>query len=211
MHLRITGHYYTPRNLLHKLKVAGLPKECVPKSQRRPKDVRPDSVPNLPPDSNFRITLVEAQRRMRRLLNMMELLNFVSWAFSPHGLPNLQILAYGDFSQKRFAWTQLVFVRYPRPNMCVPGAQTDPSGVFGEALPFRLMHTEDLYLFDEIEGSREMLEACPLDLDAEFRVDQPVIDDLDAEESYYSDSDLEGGKDMEEDEAWAEFERDFFY
>lgn len=157
------------------------------------------------------MNLIEAQRRMRRLLNMMELLNFVRWAFSPLGMPNLQILAYGDFSHKKFAWSQLVFVRYPRPNMCVPAAQTDPSGVFGESLPFRLMHTEDMYLFDEIDGSREFLKACPVHVDNDIYVDRLVVDHLEEEESYFSDSEMEGGEEMDEAETWAEFERDFFF
>lgn len=198
--------------MLHKLKIAGLRKECVPISERRPKRIRSSCIPVLPADNPLRLTLVEGQRRVRRLLNMMELLAFVKWAFSPNGLPNLQIFAYGDFSQKRFAWSQLIFVRYPRPNMCVPGAQTDPSGIFGEKLPFRLMRPEDSYLFDEIDGSREILEACPVSLQSESHIAQPLVhDDLDEVESYFSDTDLEGGSEMDDEETWDEFEDDFFY
>lgn len=156
--------------------------------------------------------LAEAQRRMKRPINMMELLNFVQWAFSPNGLPNLQVLAYGDFSVKEyFGWSQLVFVRYPRPNMCVPGAQYDPSNTFSASLPFRLMHPEDEYLWDEIDGAHELLEACPVDPEVGYPHHQLSANEMYVQDNYYSDSEMEGGEEMSEEEVWEEFEEDFFH
>ena len=73
------------------------------------------------------------------------------------------------------------------------------------------MHPEDEYLWDEIEGGREMLKACPQDtgLDdsvAWYRADN---NEIIFDESYYSDSDMEGAEFVEEDE-WDMFEEDFF-
>ena len=212
LHLRITGQYHSFRNLLHKLKVAGLPRECVPTSLRKPKGRRTVHERLLPIQHAFRMSLDETKRRMKRLLNMMEFLNFVKWAFGPDGLPNLLIIAYGDFSLKeRFGWTQILFCRYPRPGVCISSAQEDKSGVFGPALPFRIMHPEDEYLWDEIDGGREMLKACPQDtgLDdsvARYRGDN---DEIVFDESYYSDSDMEGAEFVEE-YGWDMFEEDFF-
>lgn len=139
------------------------------------------------------MSLGETQTRTRRLLNMLELVDFVKWAFGPDGLPNLQIVAFGDFSiRERFGWTQVLFVRYPRPGICVSGAKVDESGVFGPSLPFRFMHPEDEYLWDEIEGSRELLEACPQALGVEDTIimNQEGYDGS-QQESYFSDSDIE--------------------
>ena len=210
LHLRITGPYHTPRNLLRKLKIAGLRKECVPMSLRRPKRrYIPDDC-SLPMYLALRMSLDQAERQMKKLLNMKELLNFVKWAFGPDGLPNLTILAYGDFScNQRHGWSQLVFVRYPRPKIPIPSAQEDNIGVFGPSLPFRIMHPEDEYLWDEIDGAKELLEACP-QLCPEDIMARPSENVYHAEprESYYSDDELPG-KERDDEECLVGLE-DYF-
>ena len=148
---------------------------------------------------------------MEKLLNMMELFNFVKWVFGPDGLPNLMILAHGDFSCKqRHGWSQVVFVRYPRPNMPILSAREDRNGAFGPSLPFRIMHPEDEYLWDEIDGAKELLQACP----------QPCAEDITARpnenvhypeplESYYSADELPGTEGNDGD-CFNEFAEDYF-
>lgn len=138
----------------------------------------------------------------------MELLNFVKWAFGPDGLPNLLLLAYGDFScGERYRWSRVVFVRYPRPNVPIPSAQEDKDGVFGPALPFRVMHPEDEYLWDEIEGAREFLEACPQYCPEDERAS---YQNGYGQESYFSDDELPGPEAGDEEDYLEEFEEDFF-
>ncbi|OJJ87882.1 uncharacterized protein ASPGLDRAFT_42942, partial [Aspergillus glaucus CBS 516.65] len=159
----------------------------------------------------LRMSLDQADRRMKRLLNMMELLNFVKWAFSPDGLPNLMVLAYGDFSCKqRHGWSQVVFVRYPRPNMPIPSAKEDQNGVFGPSLPFRIMHPEDEYLWDEIDGAKELLEACP-QLCAEDITARPNenVTYPEPQESYFSDDELPGAE-CDDVDYFEEFAEDVF-
>lgn len=83
--------------------------------------------------------------------------------------------------------------------MPIASAQEDKSGVFGPSLPFRIMHPEDEYLWDEIDGAKELLEACP-QLCVENVMARANENGQRAEprDSYYSDDELPGDEGDEE-------------
>lgn len=120
------------------------------------------------------------------LINMDSLLDLAVWAFKPDGLPNLKVLAYGDFSHSpRYKWTQILFYRNNNKSNEIEGAgpssitTTDTTTVAAVAAavyyPFRIMRPprEDKHLIDSIDdGVRDLLAACRT---------EPVID-----RSYFS-------------------------
>ena len=103
----------------------------------------------------------------------LDLHAFATWAFGSTGLPMLQILAYGDISQKgRFDNINVLLCR--RPPLILETDVVSESEVESELdetlrqnkttsprLPYRLMTEEDWSLWDSIEGGFSMLEACP--------------------------------------------------
>ncbi|OXV06392.1 hypothetical protein Egran_05840 [Elaphomyces granulatus] len=90
-------------------------------------------------------------------MSMEDLVDFAEWAFGPTGFPTLLVLAYGDFShQGRFRWTNLLFCR-----AAIPAEETQrPS--------FRIMSQKDEYLWDLIDGGRQMLGVCPTEQTVDF-------------------------------------------
>jgi hypothetical protein len=76
------------------------------------------------------------------------LLDFAEWAFSTEGLPNLQILAYGDFSYEG---------RYAEYNalLCRDHVATEPKQV-----GFRALTDADIYLWDLLDNNMGVLMAC---------------------------------------------------
>lgn len=81
-------------------------------------------------------------------VNPDELIEIADRAFGPNGLPNLSILAYGDFSyDDRYPDFQVLLCR-----------DEDEDGAF----PFRIMTAKDEHLWDRIDGGREILGACPV-------------------------------------------------
>jgi hypothetical protein len=87
-----------------------------------------------------------------------DLLNFAEWAFSSEGFPELLILAYGDFSDRR---SRVLFCRKSSilgtgdRSLLADEPQTDRC--------FRIMSRKDEYLLGSIEGCLELLNACPPD------------------------------------------------
>ena len=85
---------------------------------------------------------------------------FASWAFSPHGLPNLQVLAYGDFSYDgRYVENTFIFGRdgfvlsAQKPTFWAAAPKTDGG--------FSLLGKEERNEVMARYGN--FLEACPVD------------------------------------------------
>ena len=78
-----------------------------------------------------------------------ELETFANWAFGAHGFPNLQVIAYGDFSYgKRFATTQRFLCRETyRPT---------------RNKKWRPVQLSDAAHLELIEENMDMLSACPV-------------------------------------------------
>ena len=85
---------------------------------------------------------------------------FAAWAFSPHGLPNLQVLAYGDFSYEgRYVEDTFIFARDGF-------VRSSPNLTFWAAAPktevgFSLLGKEERN--EVVARYGGFLEACPVD------------------------------------------------
>ncbi|KAN0095953.1 hypothetical protein V8E51_014758 [Hyaloscypha variabilis] len=80
-----------------------------------------------------------------------DLLPFAKWAFSEEGLPDLRILAWGDFSKDgRWADQNILLCR-------------DESLVETRGVNFRELWDTDMYYWDLIDENMDMLGACPAD------------------------------------------------
>ncbi|MCJ1476719.1 hypothetical protein MMC13_005387 [Lambiella insularis] len=80
----------------------------------------------------------------------IDIMEFAQWAFGPDGLPNLQILAYGDFSNfGRHAEDTVLLCRVITAQQPVPST-----------FAFRYLTKWDHALQDLVREKREMLEAC---------------------------------------------------
>lgn len=68
---------------------------------------------------NLRNELLDAGRtvpfyrgKTKQSLDMSDIAQFAEWAFGPDGLPNLKVIAFGDFTMdSRSYWTQLLLCR----------------------------------------------------------------------------------------------------
>lgn len=166
IHFRVDARPFAPRDLFVELCQAGLPKAYFPAYMvDRLEEVEPGVI-----DEDFERAICYAlepreEDRMGRILDMKELLNVVAWAFGPRGFPDLQILAFGDFTGGLAdnAWSQITFCR-----------QDPPTGI-QLALHFRVMAPEDGHLWDRVERSREVVCACtPNDTEHVGRIDDPL-------------------------------------
>jgi len=115
-------------------------------------------------DSDFATTPI-GERAMTAMPSApQDLLSFAQWAFGPTGLPDLKVLAYGDFSFKgRYAWQNWLFCRsqfgIEHAERCGSGRSTRL-----RELTFREITKSDWELQELIDGYSEMLEACPEDM-----------------------------------------------
>ena len=88
--------------------------------------------------------LVSRTSRRREVADE-DMLRFAHWAFDLKGLPNLEILAHGDFSHDgRFEWHNTVFYRNHRSPMNFGGLPIGPNVGF-------------------LADYNEALEACPFE------------------------------------------------
>ena len=80
----------------------------------------------------------------------MGLFHLLDWAFGPHGLPELQVLAFGDFCHDgRYRQRSLLFCRQPlRPSK----------------ITWRLAERNETAIFEGIDRPMEFLGACPKDV-----------------------------------------------
>ena len=88
------------------------------------------------------------------------LCNFAPWAFSPHGLPNLRVLAYGDFSYDgRYVEDTFVFGRdgYVQSSNKPTFLAADPKTDYGFSLLGKEERNEVMARYGDF------LEACPVD------------------------------------------------
>ena len=88
--------------------------------------------------------------------------NFASWAFSPYGLPNLQVLAYGDFSYGgRYVEDTFVFGRdgFVQSSEKWKFLAADPK--FDTDVGFSLLGRKDRN--EVMARYGDFLEACPVD------------------------------------------------
>jgi hypothetical protein len=80
-----------------------------------------------------------------------DFLAFAMWAFCEDGLPDLRILAYGDFSKgDRWAYQNILLCR---------DESLPETGGFN----FRTLLDTDTYYWDLIDDNMDMLGACPAD------------------------------------------------
>jgi hypothetical protein len=73
-----------------------------------------------------------------------DFLRFASWAFSAEGIPDLQVLAWGDFSYEG---------RYARHNLLLCKAQNG----------YRTLTKADIKCWDLVHDNMKMLSACAVD------------------------------------------------
>jgi hypothetical protein len=89
---------------------------------------------------------------------MPELLEFADWAFGSEGLPELDILAYGDFSyQGRQPNTLLCRSQGLKQIMAGTKATPASKSLYREAT------IEDVRLWKIVQDNLDLLEACPED------------------------------------------------
>ena len=90
-----------------------------------------------------------------------QVLRFAQWAFSPDGLPELRILAFGNFSyQGRYKNHSMLLCRSKASTEYASGelnVETTPIA----SLMFREVTEEDWSLQDLVSANMDMLEACP--------------------------------------------------
>ena len=89
---------------------------------------------------------------------MPELLEFVDWAFGLKGLPELDILEYGDFSY-RGRQPDTLLCRSQRLKQIMAGTKT----TLASKPPYRQVTKEDVRLWKVVEDNLDLLEACPED------------------------------------------------
>jgi len=87
-----------------------------------------------------------------------ELFSFANWAFGPEGFPELDIVAFGDFSYRgRFSRKNLL--------LCRDKSSSSPANLDstqqGTALTFRNMREDDRALWGLLKRNADFLEACP--------------------------------------------------
>jgi hypothetical protein len=73
-----------------------------------------------------------------------DIFEFAMWAFSNDGLPNLAVLAWGDFSYEG---------RYSKFNALLCRSENG----------YRHLNSADMSLWDLVQDNMDMLAACPLD------------------------------------------------
>jgi hypothetical protein len=104
----------------------------------------------------------ESESRSRVSQTLPEVFDFAHWAFGPDGLPELEILAYGDFSYQG---------RQPNILLCrsqdLTETMTDRSEGTGAAhasnSPYRQVTRKDVRLWEMVQGHSDLLEACAED------------------------------------------------
>ncbi|PGH01978.1 hypothetical protein GX51_04910 [Blastomyces parvus] len=105
---------------------------------------------------DHRDALCEEFTDIHNYLRVRCLLAFLQWAFGPTGLPNLKIFVVGElYGGSR---PHIPFCRRPR-DAPWPDASPQPP-IMKRYKTFRIMTKADSYLWDEIEGARDMIGAC---------------------------------------------------
>jgi hypothetical protein len=89
---------------------------------------------------------------------MPELLKFADWAFGPEGLPELDILAYGDFSYRGRQLNTLL-CRSQDLKQIMAGTKITPAS----KSPYRQVTKKDVRLWEVVLENFDLLEACPED------------------------------------------------
>jgi hypothetical protein len=82
---------------------------------------------------------------------------FACWAFGPNGLPDLEVLAYGDFSFQG---------RQPNVLLCRSEDKPDHGYLCDmsfSAKGFRELKKQDVRLWEMVQDNIDFLEACPGD------------------------------------------------
>jgi hypothetical protein len=93
-----------------------------------------------------------------------EILTFSNWAFGPQGFPNLQVLAYGDFSYDgRFSQYNTLMCRDT--SWSIPGNLTSRQQETKVLdWTFRRLKKSDVALWELVKENADFLGACPTDL-----------------------------------------------
>jgi hypothetical protein len=110
--------------------------------------------------SNYRLS--EAAQKPTSVCDAEEFLSFADWAFGPSGLPNLEILAFGDFSyEDRYSSQQFLVRRVGDAEECIQEddrlAMYEPSG-----LSFCSADIADPRIWNRVSmDGAQFLGACP--------------------------------------------------
>ncbi|KAL5360848.1 hypothetical protein BJX96DRAFT_75889 [Aspergillus floccosus] len=143
--------------------------------------------PGLIPGSVRKGRHYERERKMavrEDTLVLLQLVEFATWAFGSAGFPNLQLIAYGNFSSEPCKWSRVLLGRDPsggqRSGFLPRWLQSWPGKILGyggphsddqceespNPLPFKLIHPDSVYPVAETEGAWDLLR--------ESRVGHPV-------------------------------------
>ncbi|OJJ77880.1 hypothetical protein ASPBRDRAFT_113684 [Aspergillus brasiliensis CBS 101740] len=104
--------------------------------------------------------LFRDQGMMRGTTYEFDVFNFAKWAFSADGLPNLSVLAWGDFSYEG---------RYSKFNMLLCRSETG----------CRPLSPSDVWLWGLVNDNMDMLAACPIEDIVESPEDFDGLENLD--------------------------------
>ena len=93
------------------------------------------------------------------------LLKLAQWAFGPDGLPNLRLLAYGDFSyQERYGKYTSLLCKSECSTICPEDVgRLSFRASIPEDLTFRRVEEYDTTLRELLTDNLDMLSACPVD------------------------------------------------
>lgn len=94
--------------------------------------------------------------------SLFEVFHFAQWAFGPDGLPELEILAYGDFS---YQGRQLNILLCRSEDLMEPELDEpkDRETAHTSKLPYREVTKKDVRLWALVREHSDLLEACPED------------------------------------------------
>jgi hypothetical protein len=91
-----------------------------------------------------------------------EVFNFAHWAFGPDGLPELEILAYGDFSYQGRQPNMLLCRSHDSMGDMTDESQDTEAAKASNGL-YRQVLKEDIRSWEIVQEHSDFLEACPED------------------------------------------------
>jgi hypothetical protein len=144
LHFRVDGSP-TAVDVVQLLVGSGYPRELIPVSMRKGRQY--DRPRNL--------------ETTGYTLALSQLIEFATWAFGPVGVPNLELIAFGNFSSEPCRWSRVLLRRDPYggqrslspqwvPNWSRRILGYGPYGVgqpdeYSNPLPFKLIHPDSVY------------------------------------------------------------------
>jgi hypothetical protein len=122
-------------------------------------------VPRSIIDPDFATTPFGAKAMAAMPSAPQNLLSVAQWSFGPTGLPDLKVLAYGDFSYNgRYVWQNWLFCRSQYGlELAEQDCNLDLAATLKLNFTFGEVAKSDWELQELIDSHSEMLEACPED------------------------------------------------